>query len=424
MSVTLVFIMTIGVFDALLGFAAAEPAERRINAVSFGVTCDGKSDNAVALENIRSKLMIDGGQTVFFPSSEMPCLSSRPISAVSGTTYKADAGGVTFKRLNDSSANTMLFSASGVSNVLVQGLHFDGGVEAGGATPSIVTVYKSSNVVFDGVTVENVADAGIVFSTNVKASGLRKSRIINVGNRWKATGSKADQHQGVIFCCGTGNSKNFVIDSSFENTGLDAISFSQQTGFVASGNHFLNVGGGQAGILGARLDVGVVNHGLWGGAAIYGAESTNTLIKNNVTDGAGGNGIDLYRAGGAKITGNTVRRSGGNGIAFGEACNAVIADNVSVDNNQARASVVSAPQAGIFLTGGRLGHPTVCNIKISRNHVTDTQTTKTQNYAIQIQDGSTYSDIRIDGSNQLLGNAVAAFGESIASHKADKSTSR
>jgi hypothetical protein len=315
-----------------------------------------------------------------------------------------------------STVNPLLFLASGVSDVQVRGLRFTG---AGSAMNSntLAVVYRSSRVRFDKVTVADAAGIGIVFSTEVSSSGVSGSSFVNVGSRWKGTGLRRDQHQGVVFCCGKGNHDNFVKDSSFEDVGLDAISFADQKDFAAAGNHSLNVGAAVAGVVGAALPSGVPVRDLVGGAAVYGAASDGAKVLNNVTDGAGGNGIDLFTVNRAEIIGNTARRSGGNGIGFAAGSNAHILRNVGIDNNQARLSVVSAPQAGIFMTGGRNGQPPVSRVTISGNVATDDQTTKTQNYGIQLQDGSVASDIVVEQSNRLSGNAISEFGEGAARFK-------
>ena len=386
----------------------------QVNAQSLGLICDGKSDNAQAFDAIRAKAARTGGETVFFPPSALPCLSSRPLIAVSRTIYSAIPDTVALRPTSDSTAGPLLFLASGVTDVQVQGLSFDGALGTLGNTNTAVVVYKSARVVFDQVTVRDTLGIGILFSTGVSNSGVRVSSVVNVGNRWRSTGLRRDQHQGIAFCCGQANDKNFVIGNLFADVGLDAISFTDQTDFRAVGNRSTNAGGEVAGVLGAELDAGVTNRSLIGGAAIYGAASRRVTVVSNMTDGAGGNGIDLYKVDFAEIIANTARRSGGNGIAFAAASNAAIIGNVSLGNNQARSSAVSAPQAGIFLTGGLRGDPLVRDVTISGNIVTDDQAIKTQNYGIQLQDGSVSSDICVDASNRLFGNAVAAFGEGIA----------
>ncbi len=396
---------------------AASSKEEAINAKSMGLICDGKTDNAAAFEAIHAKTASAPGQTVFFPPASLPCLSSQPLVAASGTTYTAEPGAVVLKASPGNIASPMLFQASGVTDVLVRGLSFNGGLSSVTKENNAIAVFQSTRVVFEQVTVTDVAGIGITFSTEISESGIRNSQMINVGNRWKSSGQRADQHQGVAFCCTMGNKRNFVIGSRFDDIGLDAVSFSDQTDFLVSGNHFTNVGGGIRGKLGAGLNSEVANRGLAGGAAIYGAGSVGVKVTNNVTDGAGGNGIDLYRVSHAEITGNTSQRSGGNGIAFAAASHATISGNVVLDNNQARLAHVSAPQSGIFLTGGRNGEPAVSDVTISKNIVADDQTVGSQNYGVQLQEGSTSSNIHVDQSNQFHGNVRGAFGEGLAGYR-------
>jgi parallel beta-helix repeat protein len=388
-----------------------------LDARSLGLVCDSKADNAKVFDLIHAKTLKTPGQTVLFPPETAFCLSSKPLEAASNTSYKAAPNTITLKPLPNNSSNPMLFQASDVSNVSVEGLSFEGQLGAAAEPNSVVTVYRSSNVVFDQVTIRNADGIAIVFSTGVSASGIRDGNFANIGSRWKYTGLKRDQYQGVAFCCGTENNNNFVIGSKFDDVGLDAISFSGQIGFKANNNNVRNAGGAVDGVVGRRLTVGVTNKGLVGGAAVYGASSHNVQVVNNVSDGAGGNGIDLFMVNNADITSNTARRSGGNGIAFAAASGGTITRNVAIDNNQARGSVVSAPQAGIFLTGGRNGQPSVRQVTISGNVVTDDQLQKTQNYGIQLQDGATATDINVDQTNRLNGNAMGEFGEGFARNK-------
>lgn len=392
---------------------------RMIDARSMGFVCDGKIDNASVLDAIRAKAMAMSGQTVFFRKAVLPCLSSRPLLAVSGTTYEAEDT-VTLKPIPGGAANPALFLASQVSDVTVRGFCFDGASATTGTDNNVIVVYRSAKIVFDHVTVQHAAGIGIVFSTGVSESGVRNSRFSDVGNGWKKTGLAQNQRQGVAFCCGAQNTNNYVVSSIFEDIGLDAISFSGQRNFFVSGNHFSNVGGAVGGGMGIGLSPGLTAHHLAGGAAIYGAVSNRVSVTNNVTDGAGGNGLDLYKVNDAEITGNTARRSGGNGIAFAAGARARITCNVVIDNNQARSNAISAPQAGIFLTGGLHGDAAVRRVIISGNIVTDYQAAKTQNYGIQLQNESSASDIRVDQSNQLAGNGIAAFGEGLSGYQPQK----
>lgn len=392
------------------GILRAEPIDAR----SMGVVCDGATDNASIFDAITAKTASFPGQTVFFPRAAQPCVTSRPLVATSQTIYVAEASTVIIKPTTDSAADPVLFQASHVADVQVQGITFDGAHATARTSNNVAMVYQSARVMFDHVTVQNARGIAIMFSTGVGESGVRDSRFVDVGNHWRVTGRRVDQQQGVAFCCGQGNKLNFVTGSVFDTAGLDAISFTDQSRFVVSCNRFRDAGGGTAGVLGAGFhEPGVVPR-LNGGAAIYGAQSNNVEVRGNVTEGAGGNGIDLYRVSNATISGNSVRRSGGNGISFAAASDAWIIDNISVDNNQARLTIISAPQAGIFLSGGRDGDPPVTDVVITGNTATDDQVDKTQSYGVQIQDGSSASRVVVDHSNCLSGNKRAAFGEMIS----------
>jgi hypothetical protein len=415
--------------SALLGLASAVERGRPLNgqqanifidAQAAGLVCDGKSDNAPILDALHDRTVRQAGLTVIFPSATLPCLSSRPLVATSRTTYSASPGTFTLKPTLDTKANPLLFLASNVTEVRVVGLVFDGDGDRTFGSNNLIVVFRSNHVVFNSISVRNAAGTGIVFSSGVSESGVRNSSVASVGSRWKITGLKDDQRQGVAFCCGSDNVNNFVVDSRFKDVGLDAISFSDQVGFRAIGNRLFDIGGALGGVVGAELQRKTSDHGLIGGAAIYGASSVDTQVADNVADGAGGNGIDLYRVSNATIIGNRTVRSGGNGIAFAAGTNATIANNVSCDNNQARLSTVSAPQAGVFLTGGLHGDPPVTDVVISGNTIADDQPVKTQNYGIQFQAGSRVSNIQINRNNRIFGNALAKYGEAATVYEANQ----
>jgi len=246
-----------------------------IDARSMGLVCDGATDNASIFDAITAKTASLPGQTVFFPRAAQPCLTSRPFVASSRTSYVAEASTVIIKPTMDSTADPVLFQASHVADVQVQGLTFDGAHATARTRNNIAMVYQSTRVVFDQVTVQDTRGIAIMFSTGVGESGVRDSRFVDVGNHWRVTGRTIDQQQGVAFCCGQGNKLNFVTGSVFDIVGLDALSFTDQSRFVVSCNRFRDAGGGTAGVLGAGFhEVDVVPR-LSGGAAIYGAQSVN-----------------------------------------------------------------------------------------------------------------------------------------------------
>jgi hypothetical protein len=304
----------------------------------------------------------------------------------------------------NSVANPILIRADKVTNVLVQGITFVGSEVKAELNRPLGIVFHSTNVVFKDTKFQNSFGIGLVFSSSIKNSGVISSSFSNLGNLWKKTNRMSDQKQGLVFCCEKGNLDNFVKNSSFSDIGLDAISFANQNGFVASGNKFVSVGSGRAGITGDRVDA---KHGMSGGAAIYGAESSVVQITDNNSNGAGGNGFDLFHVSNANISDNVAVLSGGNGISYALGHDAKITGNTLSNNNQANLHGISAPQAGLFISSGNEGLETLGRISIVGNSISDTQHTKTQNYGIQFRSKSTKSNTITIEANHVFGNKVA-----------------
>ena len=458
-----------GVAALLSGVASGQAAGADgglVDARRFGLVCDGATDNAAALGALAAAVV--AGQVVEFAPAARPCLTSRALVARSGVTYRARPGTVTLAPTADSTADPALFAASGVSDVLVQGLGFDGGFDRADGNSTLATVYESAGVVFDAVAVSDTGGIGLMFS-RVSRSGVRGSHFADVGVAYRRTGRGADQRQGVAFCCGiearvvaaqpaagtdivldgivgaavgdlvsgdavaTGtvvralaqagaegrvtlgratlaplqagarltvsrNAGNFVTGSTFARSGLDALSFSQQVGFVADRNRCESVGGHGTGVA---------------GACIYGASSQGVEIADNVVLDSAGNGIDLYRVGAAAVRGNEVRNSGGSGISFASGAGAAITGNTCLDNHRNGLMPEGASQAGVFLAGGRTaqtGDPAVSDVVVSGNVLGDDQAVPTQTYGVQLQPGSEAHGLSIDTSNRMSGNARGAFG--------------
>jgi hypothetical protein len=389
---------------AFVGFANTRAgAAQKITAASLGVVCDGRTDNARALAAIADRTKQVSGAEVIFEGSLTPCLTSEPLTVTSNTSYGVVGGTIIFAPTENNRRTPILIRADGVSNVKVSGMTFDGRDLLDSLKRPLGIVFRSSEIKFTKVSFKNTSGIGLIFSTSVQNSGVESSSFSNIGNFWKNTGKFKDQKQGVVFCCGLRNHGNYVISSSFSNVGLDAVSFSNQDNFVARGNHFVDVGAGNNGITGLRIDA---KRGMSGGASIYGAMSNGATIANNVSTGAGGNGFDLFKVSNAVITYNFAQNSGGNGISFSAGENATISNNVLENNNQARMVGPSAPQAGLFLSGGQHGNANLANVQIFDNTIRDTQRSKTQNFGIQFQVGTRTSNINIH-SNSISGNAIS-----------------
>lgn len=371
----------------------AQTALGVLNAADFGLVCDGATDNAAALGAIRARLLLSAtaGQAVLFPPATKPCMTSAALVAVAGTTYRAEPGTVTLKAIASSTANPMLVSANGVSGVLFYGLTLDGNLPGVPAANNIATIYQSSGVVFDHVAVQHTRGIGLLFSTAVSNSGVRDSTFNDLGNYWLTSGANADQQQGVAFCCGAGNLSNFVTGSYFTTTGLDAVSVAAQTDFQANGNRFRAVGGRATN----------------GGAAIYASSDDGLSVVGNTVEGAFGNGLDLHTLSHALVTGNKVRNASGGGITLATITTATVTGNLVVNSNQGGQSSFTG---GFGLAGTNAG------VVLAGNTSTDDQTTKTQAYGIQGLSGETCATCTFDGSNQIDGNATAAFGGTVTGY--------
>lgn len=377
-----------------------------INGKDFGVKCDGATDDYAALQAAATAAGSSTTKTVFLPPSSASCLLSQAVSIPSGVTVHAYPNSVTLAPTAGNVSSVLLLSfATGAQNVLVYGLSFDGGGASFANTGNVIQAFNGSNIVLDHVLVKNTRGIAAVFSTSIVNSGIRDSSFINIGNGWTVTQLIADRQQAVSFCCGTASNNvgNFVTGSYFENIGLDAISTTAQASFNASGNRF-NMENGQL-------------VATWSGtqptafsAAIYGSGGNLqfTAQGNNIS-GASGNAIDVA-AGDAVITNNYIINSGQAGIGFftsGTASNGSISGNTILNSGIWASSVF---RGGISVSGA-LG-----KVSITGNVATDNQGSKTQQYGVQIISGSTFSDLRIDPTNSLEGNAVSQFGGIISEY--------
>ncbi len=375
---------------SLIARTNAARAADEINANDY-LTCDGSTDNAAAFGTIAARLALSIGKTVYFPPQAAPCMTSASIAAVSGATYRAAPGTVIIKAIGTSTANPLLVSANAVTNVLFYGLTFDGNLAAVPAASNVGTVFGSTGVVFDHVTVQHTRGIGLLFSTGVSNSGVRSSVFTDLGNYWKTSGNNADQQQGIAFCCGANNVANFVNDSYFSDTGLDALSVALQTDFQASGNRFKGVGGRYAN----------------GGAAIYASSNIDMLASGNVVDGTFGNGFDLHTMTHATLAGNYVKGAGGSGISLATVAVGTVSGNTVLNSNQGGTSSLNS---GMSVTG------TNSALTFAANTATDDQTTKTQQFGIQGLASQVCTNCTFDGSNELDGNAQGAFGGTVSGY--------
>jgi len=383
-----------------------------VNVLNFGFVFDNATDNANAVNNLNTYLTSNPNSLVYFPPASLPALTSSCIAMQSNTTLWAYPGSVTIKAKSGTTANPVLLQSVNNVNNYIYGLTFDGNLANNTGNANVITIYQSSQIVFEKCVFQNTCGIALIFSTTILKSGVINCRFYNCGSRWKYTGSSSDQHSAVAFS-GTGTDNlNFVRESYFEDTGLDAISATGGIDFSAIDNRFLNVGCGVAGVIGAKLNNGVSNSGLTGGAGVYCSAIIGGIVKGNIVDGAGGNGIDIATSPSFNISDNNCVRNGGSGIGVAYASNITVDANVCKNNNQQKIYVSGASQAGLYLSG--LSTP-ISNVTITGNICFDDQSSKTQTYGLQIQTGSTFSNIIVDYSNNFNNNLTSAYGESATS---------
>jgi len=364
-----------------------------INVLDYGVVCDGATDNSAAFTAVKNKSA--SGSTVYFPPATSQCLTSAAIVAKSGVTYFAYPGTVTIGPTSTSVSSPLLFTSANNTGVTVYGLTFDGGGQdfAGGA-PNTVQSYRDIGTVFDHVTIQNTRGIGILFSGSAQ-SGLTNSTLNNIGNHWRTTNSNTDRAQGLSICC-TGTfalSDNFVNNNLFINTGLDAISVGGSN-MIISGNRCELLDFNQL----TTLTPGPYS------ACVYANTLTGSVISNNYSINASGNGLDLYNSNNLSVTGNYIIASGSAGIGIFGNTNTSVVGNVTLNNNQSTNTCSTCSRAGISLSNGG------SNITISGNVASDTQSTKTQSYGFQALANYTYYNIFVDQNNAFVNNLVSSFG--------------
>lgn len=360
---------------------------------TFGAKCDGLSDDHDAIAAALQFVGGHGGGVAYFPPSASPCMLSRSIFAPPNTTLLASPGTIVLKATANNRSRPLLLSVG--SNVTVDGLSFDGGGRDYPTSENVIQGYSVSNVTFIHIAVRHTRGIALVMSSNVSNSAVRDSLFEDIGNHWKTTHLVRDRLEGVVFCCGNSNSGNLAENNRFSKIGLDALQFSEQRDVTVSGNKF-SLEDGQ------RRTVSAKDFG----AAVYIVRVDTATIARNVITAAQGSCIDASALTDANIIGNTVTGCGSAGIGlFGSPSGPTKSVNVIQNDISNNGQWEYSPHAGGITLGG-----TVSKITISHNNIFDAQEAKTQKYGIYGTVGSTLTDLIIDGSNRVTGNAIAARG--------------
>jgi hypothetical protein len=355
---------------------------------------DGNHDVAPCVQSAIDTAAKQGGE-VTIPAGAWPI--SRALALPSNTRLRADNQDATLTPTPDNVSNPVLLNARASEHVRVENLRFDGGGGDFANANPVISVTGGDDVVFSHVEVLNTHGIGLLIQGGVTRSGVVESSFVHIGNHWKTTHLAKDRIQGLVFCCGAGNSGNFATHNTFEDIGLDALQFSIQSDFVASGNTF-DLENNQHSV------VNSFNYP----AGIFPMNSIKSVISNNNIRGAQGCGIDAPGLRDTKIIDNTITDSHQCGVGLFQGYDKrTQVDNIEIVNNFISNSIHWS--GSVFKGGVTIGFGSPHAITLSGNTITDTQGDKTQLYGVQVLKETHLTDLKIDDNNKLLGNAKGAI---------------
>jgi hypothetical protein len=366
-----------------------------INATDFGAcTWDGAHDVGACVGAALAQASAMGGRTVELPAGRY--LLGAPLILPSGVALRGN-GKAILTPTADNRHPVLLAIMTKVSNVVVDGVIFDGGGENFATKAPLVQAYRSSNLLFRNVGFQNSAGLGFNGS-GVNRVTFEAPVVRSVGNKWKTTLAAGDRAQGISVCCAVAAAWGHditIVDGTFSDIGLDAINITNQSRAMIANNRFQL----------ANNQRSLISSAAWS-AAIYAASDTEVTITRNVIDGATGNAIDAPNLQNATITANMIVNSGGAGIGlFNGVDHATPIRNIVVSANTILNSAQwsrSAFKGGITLSGG-----SPSNVLITGNRASDTQANPTQQYGVQVRAGTTPIGLVITRSNDFAGNAAA-----------------
>jgi hypothetical protein len=333
------------------------------------------------------------GSTIKLPAGQWQL--SKPVTPRGNVALEGTPGETILTLTATNHGNPVLLEFPvGTTNVRVETMIFDGGGQNFSNPHPLIAATAGTNIVFTAITVRNSRGMGLLLQGGMQHSGVRNSHFFNLGNHWKATLDKADRIQGLVFCCGEGNTDNFATGNAFEDIGLDALQIGDQVRFLAASNTF-NLGNQQFELVIAPDYP----------AGIFILHSAEVVVTGNTIFSAAGNGIDAPGLQTAGLSNNVISGCGGCGIGLFLGYDGVRQTHgVAVIHNTITDNVrwsQSSFLGGITISGGTPG-----DIVISDNVVTDTHDRKTQTYGIQVRDQTIVTGLRIDHSNRLAGNRL------------------
>jgi hypothetical protein len=359
---------------------------------------DGVTDDYAALQAVVSLAGPDA--VIYFPPSANSLLVSSYIGIPSNQTWWAHPGSVTMAPTAGNVSAALLWATSNTTNVRIEGLTFDGGGQDFASNNVVSQAYRVSGLILDRVTYQNTRGMAFNGSGNNDLV-VRGCTFRNIGNHWKTTGSAADWAQAFSQTSGDGIAWGFrtriegclFTDCGSDNINLGAIQDSQVTD-----NVFVITGRPWDTVVSAAYT-----------AAIYALYCNGIVVSNNLIIAASGNALDFPAVWNGVISGNTIRNSGQAGIGLfdggypgftNRACRDItITGNIIQNSGQW--------SGGPFHDGINIGTSStaIVNIRIANNIISDTQTTKTQQYGVSYT-GPAPTGIWVDPSNILTGNAT------------------
>jgi hypothetical protein len=367
-----------------------------VNVKDFGAVGDGYTDDAPSINYAIQ--YANPGDVIYFPPSQYGYAIGSTINVSSNLTFFAYAGSVVLKPTTTNTSGVILFGAVVISNVNVIGITFDGGGTSFGTSYPAVQCYKCVNFQFDNCTFQNIRGIGCNMSDN-NFTGFINCNFNNIGNYWQISGNTADRYQGIAWSCdsnlvGTDGFGNYVLNSTLQNIGLDAISIGSQTNFICRSNE-MYLSNNQAVLL--------ANTASAFGAGIYSGGANILVITDNIIYGASGNGIDVYGATQLTIAENSITACSQTGILVAAGVSGIAVTGITVVGNMVSNNNQSAAFSTI-LTGGICvvssnTQSGINDVVISANTCIDNQATKTQQYGLYISSYQAIPGLWIDQNN-------------------------
>ena len=375
-----------------------------VDVKSFGAVGNGETDDAPAIAKAEAYAESRGmalyfGAGRYMLGSTLDVHSGDSLLGAAGATLIASGTNAT--AIETAPIEHPMRQAP-LHDILVSGLTIEGNqaLASPGSADPLVNVFCASGMEFRDVTFEHTPRIGVLLS-NVDHTGFDGCTFTDIGYTEATGGSASDDTfgQGIAFTDSNikPSTGNHVNGCTFSAIGLDAVSATQQTDMSIVGNTMSNLDVLSPAYWASRGD---------GSAGVYLDDDQGVTIASNQISGGSGAGIDTVNTQSLEIRDNTISGFGGSGIILGNDQNVDIIGDTITNNNRFNDHFFF--QAGISIADNMWGSHTgdSRNISVSRCTITDTQATKTQNWAIQANLEATPRNVRVNADNNLAGNAA------------------